>query len=81
MLKKRYTLFHWRIQKMSKEKTCKVCGRIITDEKNKTGLCPKHQKEGINILGGVGIGAGALHIGLKKCGPKIASAAIKIIKK
>lgn len=61
---------------MSKEKTCKVCGRIITDEKNKTGLCPKHQKD---ILGGVG--AGALLIGLKKYGPKIASAAIKIIKK
>lgn len=65
---------------MSKEKTCKVCGRIITDEKNKTGLCPKHQKD---ILGGVGAGALliGLKIGLKKYGPKIASAAIKIIKK
>lgn len=79
MLKKRYTLFHWRIQKMSKEKTCKVCGRIITDEKNKTGLCPKHQKVGNNIAG-MGVLAG-LGIGLKKYGPKIASAAIKLIKK
>lgn len=29
----------------NKEKTCMVCGRIITDPNNKTGLCPKHQKK------------------------------------
>lgn len=30
---------------MSKDiKKCKICGRIITDKNNVTGLCPKHQK-------------------------------------
>ena len=79
MLKKIYTLFHWRIQKMSKEKICRVCGRIITDEKNKTGLCQQHQKVRNNIAG-LGLLA-SLGIGLKKYGPKIASAAIKLVKK
>lgn len=61
------------------EKTCMVCGRIITDPKNKTGLCPKHQKQGNNILG---IGAlASIGIGLKKYRPKIVKAIGKTIKK
>ena len=55
----------------NKEKTCMVCGRIITNPKNKTGLCPKHQKQGNNIIG----------IGLKKYGPKVANALVKVLKK
>lgn len=63
----------------NKEKTCMVCGRIITDSKNKTGLCPKHQKQGNNIIGIVAI-AGIV-IGLKKYTPKVANALTKGIKK
>ena len=63
----------------NKEKTCMVCGRIITDPKNKTGLCPKHQKQGNNILG-IGVLAG-IGIGIKKVGPKAVKALVKVIKK
>lgn len=63
----------------NKEKTCMVCGRIITDPKNKTGLCPKHQKQGNNIIG-IGVIAG-IGIGLKKYGPKVANALVKVLKK
>ena len=62
-----------------KEKTCIICGRIITDKNNKTGLCPKHQKQGNNIVGG-GLLI-TLGIGLKKFGPKIVKGAVKLIKK
>lgn len=62
-----------------KVKKCKVCGRIITDKKNVTGLCPKHQK-GLND-GAVVVGIGAVALGLKKIGPKILKGAIKIIKR
>ena len=59
----------------NKEKTCKVCGRIITDSKNKTGLCPKHQKQGNNII--VTAVIAVIVIGLKK----VANALTKGIKK
>lgn len=76
----KYMLYQWRIAKMSdKEKTCIVCGRIITDSKNKTGLCPKHQKQGNDILGLGGLAA--LGIGIKKFGPKFVKGAVKLIKK
>ena len=61
----------------NKEKTCMVCGRIITDSKNKTGLCPKHQKQGNNIIG---IGSiASIWIVLKMYGPKVAKALIELI--
>lgn len=63
----------------NKEKTCMVCGRIITDSKNKMGLCPKHQKQGNNIIGIVAIAG--IGTGLKKYDPKVAKALIKVIKK
>ncbi|MGF0125639.1 hypothetical protein ACQRD0_06150 [Streptococcus alactolyticus] len=63
----------------NKEKTCMVCGRIITDPNNKTGLCPKHQKQGNNILG-LGVLA-SVGFGLKKYGPKAVKALVKVIKK
>ena len=63
----------------NKEKTCMVCGRIITDSKNKTGLCPKHQKQGNNII--VIAAIAGIVIGLKKYTPKVANALIKGIKK
>lgn len=65
-------------KKNETEKVC-PCGRIITDPNNKTGLCPKCQKLGNNILG-VG-GMATLVVGIKKFGPKIVKGAIKIIKK
>lgn len=65
-------------KKNETEKVC-PCGRIITDPNNKTGLCPKCQKLGNNLLG-IG-GFAALGVGLKKFGPKILKGAIKIIKK
>lgn len=39
--------------KNKSEKNC-PCGRIITDPKNKTGLCTKCQKTGVNIGGALG---------------------------
>ena len=63
----------------NKEKTCMVCGRIITDPNNKTGLCPKHQKQGNNILG-LGVLA-SVGFGLKKYGTKAVKALVKVIKK
>lgn len=41
-------------KKNKPEKVC-PCGRIITDPKNKTGLCPKCQKTGVNIGGALGL--------------------------
>mgnify|MGYP004699081559 FL=1 len=65
---------------MSKDiKKCKICGRIITDKNNITGLCPKHQK-GLNDAGAVA-GAGIAMLGVKKFGPKILKGAIKLIKR
>ncbi len=62
-----------------KTKKCRVCGRVITDQKNITGLCPKHQK-GFND-GAAVVGAGALVLGLKKIGPKVIKGAFKLIKR
>lgn len=61
------------------EKTCNVCGRIITDKTNITGLCPKHQKKANKFLSTVVFTV--LAKGVHKYGPKILSAAIKVIKK
>lgn len=65
-------------KKNETERKC-LCGRIITDSNNKTGLCPKCQKLGNNILG-IG-GLATFWVGLKKFGPKIVKGVIKIIKK
>ena len=63
----------------NKEKTCIICGRVITDSKNKTGLCTKHEKQGNNIIG---IGAiFSIGIGLKKYGPKVLQILGNVIKK
>lgn len=74
----------WRTSKMNNknEKTCTICGRIITDKKNRTGLCPKCQKQGNNILAGAGA-LGAVIV-LKKYSGKFIKGAVnlaKIIKK
>lgn len=64
--------------KKSKEKKC-PCGRIITDPNNKTGLCPKCQKQ----VGGIAAGVGVVGVvlGIKKYGPKIVKSVIDIVKK
>lgn len=59
------------------EKFC-PCGRIITDPKNKTGLCPKCQKTGINIGGALGA-AGIMFL-VKKNGGKIIKYAFNAVK-
>ncbi len=59
------------------EKKCR-CGRIITDPKDKTGLCPKCRKGVNNILAGVG--AISFITGVKKYGPKLLKNAISLAK-
>ena len=61
-----------------KNKTVKKCpcGRIITDPKNKTGLCPRCQKKANGAAAGVGVAGIAL--GIKRFGPKIVEG-IKIV--
>ena len=59
------------------EKVC-PCGRIITDPKNKTGLCPKCEKtagDGVAVAGF----AGLLYLG-KKYGPKAFKAVVNVVK-
>lgn len=63
------------------EKTCMVCGRIITDPQNKTGLCPRCKKTGKEVGTGVTIaGAGAVFI-IKKCWKPLLNIAKAIIRK
>ena len=62
----------------NKEKVC-MCGRIITDPNNKTGLCPKCQKVANNIFG-IGVVA-ALGVGINKYASIIVKNTIKIMKK
>lgn len=75
-----YISFLWRMSKMKNknEKTCTICGRIITDKKNRTSLCPKCQKQGNNILAGAG--AMGIFIALKKHSSKIIKGAVNIAK-
>lgn len=65
-------------KKNETEKVC-LCGRIITDPKNKTGLCPKCQKNVNNVI--VGVGSAGIIVGVKKYGSKLIKGALKIIKK
>lgn len=65
-------------KKNKPEKNC-PCGRIITDPKNKTGLCPKCQKSANNLVGGIGLAG--IFVSAKKYGPKLIKGALKIIKK
>lgn len=63
--------------KNKNEKVC-PCGRIITDPKNKTGLCPKCEKtagDGVALGGLLGFGFLA-----KKYGPKAIKGIGNIIK-
>lgn len=55
-------------KKNKPEKAC-PCGRIITDPKNKTGLCPKCQKTGVDL--GTALGAASIVIFIKKNSAKI----------
>jgi hypothetical protein len=64
-------------KKNKTEKIC-PCGRIITDPKNKTGLCPKCQKTGVNMGGA--LGAAGIVILVKKNGGKIIKGAFNIVK-
>lgn len=34
------------------EKVCKTCGRIITDPSNRTGLCPRCERNAGGIIAG-----------------------------
>lgn len=63
-----------------KNKTEKVCpcGRIITDSKNKTGLCPKCEKTAGG--GAVAVSLVGLILLTKKYGPKAIKGIGNIIK-
>lgn len=66
------------MEKKNKPKKVCPCGRIITDSKNKTVLCPKCQKTGVNIRGLLGLaGIGIL---VKKNGGKIIKGAFNAVK-
>ena len=64
-------------KKNKSEKVC-LCGRIITDPNNKTGLCPKCRKKGNNIAAAVG-SAGILFLA-KKYGNKFIKGAFNVAK-
>ncbi|MSA03611.1 hypothetical protein GKG47_19570 [Lactonifactor sp. BIOML-A3] len=66
------------MMKKNKVKEC-PCGRIITDPKNKTGLCPRCQKKA--NAAGAGVGILAFGVGVKKYGGKILEGAIDIARK
>lgn len=64
-------------KKNKSDKVC-PCGRIIADPNNKTGLCPKCKKTGVNIGGALGLaGIGIL---IKKHGNKIIKGAFNVLK-
>lgn len=65
-------------KKNETEKVCQ-CGRIITDPNNKTGLCPKCQKNVDNVADVVVLAV--ILAGAKKYVPKLVKSAIKLIKK
>ncbi len=62
-------------KKNKSEKIC-PCGRIITNPNNKTGLCPKCQKTGINIVTILGI----VGIIIKKHGSKVIKGVLTLLK-
>lgn len=64
-------------KKNKPEKVC-PCGRIIANPNNKTGLCPKCQKTGVNIGGA--LGAAGIVILVKKHGNKIIKTAFNLAK-
>lgn len=67
-------------KKKGKEEYCKTCGRIVTDKKNKTGLCPKCAKNGRNAVVAAGVMVPvAIGVG-KKYGKPILKSAKEIIK-
>lgn len=62
------------------EKAC-PCGRIISDPKNKTGLCPNCQKKGVNIVRTLALGATGVVALLKNDGGKIIPATFNVARK
>ena len=66
------------------EKRCKTCGRIIVDKNNKTGICPKCTKKGLEAGAVVAAAAPVVAVGIKKYGKQIVKGlgtAIKLIVK
>lgn len=53
------------------EKRCTTCGRIIVDKKNKTGICPKCTKKGLEAGAAVAVAAPVVAVGIKKYGKQI----------
>lgn len=64
--------------KSKKEKKC-PCGRIITDPKNKTGLCPRCQRKANGVA--VGAGVAGIGLGVKKFAPRVLNGLKIILKK
>ena len=53
------------------EKRCTTCGRIIVDKKNKTSICPKCTKKGLEAGAAVAVAAPVVAVGIKKYGEQI----------
>lgn len=68
--------------KMNKaaEKRCLHCGRIIVDENNKTGLCPKCTKKGVAAGAVAAAVVPVVVAGVKKYGKQIIRLAKLVIK-
>lgn len=65
----------------STEKRCVNCGRIIVDETNKTGLCPKCTKKGVAV-GAVAVAVvPGVVAGVKKYGKQIVQGFAKLVLK
>ena len=62
-------------KKNETEKVCLLCGRIITDPKNKIGVCPMCQKKAGRLL------VGALATGIIAVVKKYGSVLINQLKK
>ena len=65
----------------NEEKRCINCGRIIVDETNKTGLCPKCTKKGVAV-GAVAVAVvPGVVAGVKKYGKQIVQGFAKLVLK
>ncbi|MBO5318822.1 MAG: hypothetical protein J6B01_03315 [Ruminococcus sp.] len=53
------------------EKRCITCGRIIVDENNKTGVCPKCTKRGLTVGAAAAAVVPVAAVGIKKYGKSI----------
>ena len=68
--------------KMNKaaEKRCLHCGRVIVDEDNKTGLCPRCTKKGVTAAAVFAAVVPGVVAGVQKYGKQIVQLAKLVVK-